>query len=192
MNQTEPEGDIADLSLRIKGSRKPKEGGGFRKFLRGTFKLAGALLLVALVLGGIAAAIGGYMYHREQSRNRPLAQAKSWGTIPVPSLDNAEFSLSTKWQSYKLYYQLHVNGFPSDVKSEYEKTGYNRNTGAGFTIVFLDRGGFKVDSIHVPLRSMTRIVGNDGVYAGLSIKDTHYMSADEYREAATWEITWSL
>jgi len=192
MNKAEPEHEIADISQHIESSRKRKESGEVRKFLKGALKIALAIIIAALVLAGIAAAIGAFISFRQEARNRNLAETKVWEEITVSSLQNATFNLSTKWEDYNLYYQFYVDGFPSEVQAEFDKTGYKRNVNAGFTIVFLDLTGFKVDSIHVLFRSMNRIVGDDGSYSGLYMKDTHYMSADEYRKVAMWEITWSL
>ena len=86
MAENESEHEIADLSLRIKGSRKLKEPGGARKSLKGTFKLAVALLIVALVLAAIAAGIGGVVYLWQKARNRPLAEPKFWRDITVQAI----------------------------------------------------------------------------------------------------------
>ncbi len=193
MNEKGPEHEIGGLSPpHNESNHKPKKPGEFRNFLKGAFKIALAIIIASLVIAGIAAVIVILINSQQEARNRNLAEVKVWEEITVPTLQKATFKLFTKWQDNNMYYQLHVDGFPREVQDEFDKKGYNRNLYAGFTIVFLDITGFKVDSINIPLRSMSRIVKNEGGYSGLSIKDTHYMSADEYRKITMWEITWSL
>jgi hypothetical protein len=169
--------------------KNPNKRSGFRNFMRGTLKLACALLIVALVAG----AIGGFSHYHENERNRPLATPKVWDEIAVLSLDDTSASLKTKWQDSKVYFQLRVNGYPEGVRiMDVEIQNLSAfDLGPGFRIVFLDNAGFKVYAINVPLNSMTRCVENNGICTGFSENNsTSVVSAEEYRQISNWKIYW--
>lgn len=192
MNQDEPQHEVADVSFRIKEASRPKELGRARRFVKGTLKLTTAFLVAALVLAGIAAGIAGVVYLREEARNRPLAELKTWRQITVPSLEGATFSLGTKWRDGQMYYQFYLVGYPAQVRKELENAGYPGMENKGFSIVFLDQTGFKLGSTWIPLHSMTRLVGGDGGFNGLSMNDRTGATADWYRQIASWEVQWHL
>jgi hypothetical protein len=189
----------ADVSVRIKGTSAKRETGALRRFFRGTFKLALALIITGVVLGAIAALIAGGVYWHEQSRNRPLAFPNFLNPITIPSLENTTFTLMTKWVDSQMYYQLRVDGFPAEVKKHFDpvadpfgRRSTSRAAEGSFTVVLSDAMGFKIQDILIPLNSMTRVVSPSNTYSGLSIKNTTYMSADKYREVSSWEVQWSL
>lgn len=162
-----------------------------KTFLLGVVKLAVALTLGLIVLGVGAWAISAFSEHREAVKNAPLETPKVWRQQTVGALNNAQLSLATKWHDGHMSYQFEMKGYPSSLSEKRANTRAYELHQPRFTLIFLDESGFKLFDHQIPFSEMTRVVDDSGKPAGLSAKGRTYESADTYRKAVTWEVTWS-
>lgn len=163
-----------------------------RDFFISAGKIAVAIVLSIIFLSIVGWGIYEYYDHRETEKNLPLATPRSWREIEVGALENARFSLSTVWHDGRLAYQLQVNGYPAAFATARDKrTSYSYNS-PEITLTFLDRNGFKIFDHKIRLNEMILLVDEKGKGIGLSARGDTYVSADNYRGAVSWDVTWSL
>jgi hypothetical protein len=148
----------------------------------------------------------------EEAANAPLATLKVWPDVTVGALANGmaedvngksyydvngkpiqlkggqapQFHLQTIWRGGRVYYQLEVKGYPPSIREAKQ-----RGTQAAFSIVFLDKDGFKLFEHALPLADMADLIGADGQPSGMSWKGDESVVVDFYRRAANWELSWS-
>lgn len=158
-----------------------------KAFLLGTLKIAVALFLVVVALIGVFAGWNSYQENQQKALNAPLAETKTWPLIKIDVFEDAQFRLVTMWRDSRLYYQLNVKGYPKSIESARRKLGTSK-----FTISFLDSSGFKIFSHEVNLATMAMEVDSKGEGGGLSVNDNTHISAEDYRRAAKWEVSWNF
>jgi len=140
--------------------------------------------------------MGGYMVwqNRETAKNASLAQPRTWPAIRIEALENAELKLSTMWREGALHYQLSIDGYPKIILAtrDIRKDRVSSAMRPEFTIEFLDENGFKLFEHEIPLNKMAKIVNAKGQGVGLEAKGHTYLTAETYRRAASWNITWNF
>lgn len=162
-----------------------------KTFFLGAVKIAVALLLTFIVLGAAVWAINAFSEHREAVKNAPLETPKFWMPQRVGALENAQLSLITKWRNGNVLYQFEMKGYPAFLSESRPNMPAYQIRLPAFTLIFLDEGGFKLFDHQILFSEMTRVVDDAGKPVGLSAKGEAYVSADVYRKAVTWEVTWS-
>ena len=163
-----------------------------RTFFIGVGKVALAIVLAVVLLSLLGWGVYAYYQHREAEKNAPLATPKGWPAISVPALDNARFSLRTIWKDRRVSYQFRMTGYPKQVATTRDQHGPRSREDGTFTLTFLDQAGFKLFDHKVLLREMALNVDDKGQGGGLEIRGDFYTDADEYRSAASWELTWAF
>jgi hypothetical protein len=158
----------------------------FRRFVIGATKIgAGIALAIGLLVGGT------WLISEQQNRSRqladaPLAMRKEWPPMTAAALGGSVFNLATMWKDSKLYYQLNVVGYPANIAAARDAA-----SNASFTLLFNNAQGFRIFSKQIQLNEMIAIVGGDAQRTGLSWAGDEFQTADTYREAASWELSWA-
>jgi len=157
---------------------------GAKKFAVSVLKLGCGIAVAALIIG---LAIWGFNAAQErfqESANAPLAALKTWPESPA--ISNTKLHMRTVGRSGSVFYQVDVDGYPPVVRRSRETAAQ-----AGFNIEFLDKDGFRLSQHRLPLTEMIAAIGPDGEPGGLSWKGDEVMSADTYRRASIWDVSWS-
>lgn len=163
-----------------------------KSFFLGTAKIAAAIFITIIALAIVGWGVYSFSTYREEVKNAPLGTPKVWSSINIGALGNSRLSLSTKWNDERMSYQFEMRGYPKSLAAQFESQHPYTIKEPGFTMTFLDKNGFKLFEEELPLSKTTRVVGNDGKPVGLAAKGNTYVSADSYRQAATWEVTWTF
>jgi len=116
-----------------------------------------------------------------------LDKAKTWRVIDLPQLDGISVYLSTSWFDGKLYYKFTV--LPGEKAEKAKENAAERDK---FTILFYDKGGFKLLEIPVHLRSLTRIVDDDGKTISCHMNDAVECTSALYRKFKDWNVFWNF
>jgi hypothetical protein len=162
----------------------------FKSFLIWVLKISAVFVVVIMAIVAIFSGWEGFQKSKLEAARLPLAQAKTWPVEQIKPLGGVNIELSTKWRDHQLLYQFKVIGYPKGIELAREKfVGSKR---VGFTIYFRDAGGFKVFSHHIPLNEMSLTVGPNGEGIGLTANSKTSMNDDDYRNATTWDIEWSI
>lgn len=112
---------------------------------------------------------------------------KEWPKIQLRgNYKDHELSVSTKWSNQNIAYVLTVepsfSNWPSLIKNPYHS----------FKIHFLDKAGFIVRKIEVPLSSMTNILNENGKSNGYQVSELLPMTLPEYLKIDSWNIEWNF
>jgi len=167
--------------------------GAVRGFFLGALKIAVVIVLAVVLL--VALGWGGYSLYEgwDAAKNAPLGKTRTWPELVIHPLGNAKFKLSTAWRDGGLHYQFTVDSYPPAVDAAWRGAGSDvLGGGPKFTLTFLDQQGFKLFEHEVPLNRLTHAVDQSGKAVGMSAKDQTYVTADTYRRAASWEVTWNF
>jgi hypothetical protein len=161
-----------------------------RSFFVGVTRIA--LIIVIAIVALSAAGWGVYEFSqaRERSRNAPLATLRKWPAVRIEALGAIELNLSTIWRDGRLFYQFSVGGYPAELASV--RDADSRSANAAWTLSFLDENGFKVFEHQVPLNAMAKVIDSSGNGTGLNSNGDTYVSAEDYRRATAWEVTWNF
>ena len=167
----------------------------FKSFAVGVARVAAIIVVVVVTLTVLS--LGGsavwedWTEARDAARNAPLEKLKVWPAQTIEALGGVEVTLSTKWHGSQMLsqmlYQLDVNGYPPEISAA--RDGVTDDSKWGLR--FLDKDGFEVVEVEVPLGTMNRMSPAIGQHTGLSENASVGMSVDDYRRAASWEIVWS-
>jgi len=163
-----------------------------KAFLVGALKIALALFLVVIALIGAIQGWNVYDESRRKSHDAPLAQPKAWPSKSVEPLSGVQLSLVTIWRDGQLHYQFFADRYPKAVERARDARRDGSSRDSKFTMSFLDANGFMVLSHDVPLNSMAKILDAKGQGTGLQANSSALMTADQYRNAARWDITWNF
>lgn len=159
-----------------------------KAFIFGTLKIALGLFLASLAIGLVIWGWSSFSDYQKSTKEAPLAQPKIWPDQSVSALENVKLSLKTMWKNGDLYYQFSTDNLPKAISVARN----NRDANRSFNIAFLDRNGFKLFEHQIPLRDMSTVVGVDGKASRLEINNKTPLSADDYRNAASWDIGWNF
>ena len=132
-------------------------------------------------------------------------QPPRWGTRTRKRVINKpKFALDeqsvfvTKYADKILFRNLYnklvdIGYYTGDYLSFY--SSYALDMPRMLTITFTGAGGFEIKSVSISRFSMIRNIGNNGELVGYSyygsVKNTGYVSADEYSKITDWEIMWN-
>jgi hypothetical protein len=169
------------------------EKSSFKVFFLGTAKIGLAIFIAVIALAMVGVSIGFIYKHIESAKNKSLIVVKYWPQINISPLKNAKFDLTTKWQDSIVYYKFSMSDYPTEKENDKYSDKINspyHSTKGALTIILLDDNGFKIRDKQIEFNKMTRTIDNDGKLIGLSVNDSFYMSADDYRKIKYWEITW--
>ena len=161
-----------------------------KSFFLGAAKIAVAIVISIVVIVGIWWGVDSFSTHRDAVKNVPLEIPKIWSSITIGALDNSHLYLTTRWSNGRMSYQFEMKGYPKSLASQFETQQPYSIRAPGFTLTFLDKNGFKLFDEEIPLNKTTRVVSDDGKGTGLSARGDTYVSADNYRQALSWEVTW--
>lgn len=165
------------------------------------FFLASAKIAVALFFAGLALllvyqATEAILEWKQEKEDATLGQPRQFKEKNAPAL-SVSFRLKSSWRRANdieafiegrermMLYQFTVIGYPEMIDRAREEKDK-----VSFTVTFLDTDGFKIKSIAVPLRAMTRNVGADGKGTALHYQGKISISADQYRHIADWKVSW--
>ena len=158
-----------------------------KSFAVGVARIAAIIVVVIVTLSGLG--FGGFALwnHLETERNAPLEALKIWPPITAESLGGVTLRLSTKWREGRVLYHFRVAGYPPKIAAAMDGS----TDASKWNLVFLDKDGFEAATVDVPIHKMSRgETGVAGQYTGLDANSDTYMSADNYRRAAGWDISW--
>lgn len=175
-----------------------------KKISTGILKIAGAIIVVIVVIALFFWGYSSYTKKREAVKNAPLSEAKTWKFIQAgAALNNSLVALTSKWEDRKIYYQFTIiTGAKIKSLSDEElirkyldaeqskALGLPDPVSPNYTLIFMDSGGFKIHEFQIYANQLTRNVDNDGKAQGWSYKGDEYMDADTYRKMYSWDISW--
>lgn len=165
-------------------------GGGVMRvkaFFIGVLKVSSAIFVVAAIIGGAAWWVMDARDRNRKAAELPLAQTKTWPTMTAEALGGAKFDVATMWRDGHIFYRFTVVGIGEAITKAREDTDSNPT----FIIQFQNASGFKIREKRIELHDMVGMMGSDGTYSGFTWSDTEYLSADDYRDAASWQILWA-
>jgi hypothetical protein len=116
-----------------------------------------------------------------------LGLKKTWGTVTLSKYGDMNIKLVTSWQNGKVYYKLTASGGELDKLNTQRDNYYVRPQ---FIINFIDYKGFKIESIIVPLKSMTRTIGPNSTTLGFEISESAFMRQEIYQNISEWSLSW--
>ena len=162
---------------------------GLTNVLQGIGKIAAAMVVAVVALGGIVWGITTFNEHRERSANAPLMEPKIWPAVSIGAPEKSELHLSTIWTNGQLSFRFQLLGYPSQLKSAMEDAS---RSSSGITLIFLDAHGFKIFDHRIDLSSANRTVDGKGQPTGVELQDNFYVSADDYRRAKHLQASWNF
>ena len=162
---------------------------GVKSALQGIGKVAAAMVVAVVALGGIVWGITTFNEHRERSANAPLMEPEIWPAVSIGAPEKSELHLSTIWTNGQLSFQLRLAGYPSELKNAMDGAARSLSS---ITLIFLDAHGFKVFDHQIFLSSVSRNVDDKGQPIGVELQDNFYVSADDYRRAKHLQASWNF
>ena len=174
-----------DANAGSPGSEAHPAASTARRILMGGAKLATGIVLTVVALGVLGALIYGII----GARNAGLTERRDWPSVEARGLDGATFDLATMWRNGSLRYILNVSPYTASIREARERSSAGRSS---FTILYLDKGDFRVASSTLYLNTLTAIVDSTGQPRSLSYQGFTAMSAGVYRRIAGWQISWSF
>jgi hypothetical protein len=179
----------AAVAARKIGFRKRDKTEGaapMKRFAIGALRIAAGLSIAILIVVGAVWAFYAQQEASQKATDAPLAVKKDWGTLTADGLGGARFSVATKWQDARIYYQVTVEGFPPIIAN-----ARDTSPNSTFTLGFFDKDGFKTFVKQIDLHEMIAATGADGVRTGLSWNGDDYLLADLYRNSTQWNLAWA-
>lgn len=119
-----------------------------------------------------------------------LAEAKNWSVITIPSLSNLTVSLRTSWRDGVMYYVFTALSYNSISNSYLINNSVNPYS--HFKISMVDRNGFTLLEIEIPITSMTRMVDDAEVVKGFIISKNIYCALESYKNFYNWNLAHNL
>lgn len=165
-----------------------------KQFLISAIKIATGIVISIVALALLGWLVYAISDHRSQIKNAALAEPRRWPPITIAALDNSTVTLSTVWRDGRLSYQFAVDKYPPAARAARDsmRTTMTSLSAPGFTISFLDKAGFKLFDFRVELGETTQVVDDRGQGIGMKSRSDTYVSAENYRSAASWDVTWNF
>jgi hypothetical protein len=162
-----------------------------KNFILGVLKITAVILVVIISLTLLIWGTYAVREHRERVRNEPLAQPRTWPSLRIEALENSQVTFSTVWRDGRMSYQFAVDRYPRAARAARDSERVLFPT-PSFTLTFLDKAGFKVFAFSIELNEIDRVVDAKGEGLGVSARAGIYVSAEDYRSAAAWNVTWNF
>lgn len=156
-----------------------------KDFLIQTTKVA--IVLLMLALASLTVYKGIEFVRKKLQYEAALASPKTWNTLTLHSLENAQVSLVTKWQDGFLSYQFEMKGYPNAFT---QANASQCISSPKFILTFMDKSGFKIFDQEVMFSEVKQVVDTSGTPVGLSAKGGTYKPAGMYGKAASWDVVW--
>lgn len=175
----------------------------YKDFWKSIIKIAVAIIIVICFFAIISGIIIGYLYSKEQEREKKrkedralLAIPKDWNSLKITALENSTFHLRTLWKDGHVYYQLYIDKYPKQFRQiREEKDLLDRmlnNFSRKITIIFKDKNGFTLFKEEILLKDISGVTDNNEKVKSLYNEGNFYLSDDVYKNIFYWEISWSL
>lgn len=123
-----------------------------------------------------------YEKNKEKVLKTQLAKPKLWRVITIPPPHNIVLTLQTSWREGKLYYILTATP-PNKIDAK--RSYYSK-----FEINMLDKSGFNLFELDVPLSSMSRVVDEKGKPSHFEQNNSYACTAEMYEDFTDWSVKW--
>lgn len=162
-----------------------------RGFFVGTVKLSLAILGAMVALVALLGLVWFGYLSWEKLQEKPLEQVKEWSKDLTNPLQMV-VEVRTKLVDKRLMATVSVRGYPAYL-SDPRLAKKNRETNAGFTLIFYDADKFKVFEKQLPLSELANRVDDKGTDIGLRGEFEQYFSnPDSYRRFASFDVLWDF
>ena len=161
-----------------------------KNFLIGVAKVAVGFVIASVLLALLFWGGSVFMESRQDARNAPLAVAKKWPETTALG-GKVNVTVTTKYRDSALHYRFHVKGYPPELDAALRSIDRLGRTET-FTVNFLDADNFELFEIVIPLSETTRGLDEQGVVQGIYATGSQFVSAENYREAESIQMEWSL
>lgn len=131
-----------------------------------------------------------------------VQEAKKFNESAISALKIPRITLETRWKDDLMYYKLYIYAKDKEVDNKYKQLliDTSRNdlyfetrvkTIDKISANFLDKDGFKIYTLNIPISDMTRIVDNSGNAIGYTINSNIAMKPELYKDFESWELTYT-
>lgn len=151
-------------------------------------KIAAAIVAAIVVLS----VLGWGAWKLQEMKEK--ADAKQYETIklwPVDLKENLQVTLlaRTKLVEGRLLTEVNVDGFPAYLTDPRLQA---KNRGAGITLLFQDKDGFKVHAKTIAIGEFSGILDSKGARSGMRYEFDDYLSAAGYARISQLRVEWTL
>lgn len=131
-----------------------------------------------------------------------IQEAKKFNESAIAALKIPKITLETRWKDDLMYYKFYLLNKGKEKDNSYVrllddslKTDLYFETRVKtmdkITVNFLDKDGFKIYILNIPINGMTRIVDGDGNVIGYTINSNITMKPELYKDFQSWELTYT-
>lgn len=125
----------------------------------------------------------------EDLKIKALSNPIYWKSLTIAPLDNLNCVLETSWINGYLRYIFTVSPYNHKIKYAREIDPYHRNS---FFITMLDKNGFKLLEIKIPLIAMSEVVNGKGQIVFSENRSEIACPRDKYETFSRWTIEWNF
>jgi len=131
----------------------------------------------------------------EEAERKILSKLIDWGDLQM-KFGDIKVNLKTSWRAGSLHYIFSVSTTTEKIKKAKTRHDFLRAYGykggelESYNILLLDHNDFKLCEMKIYVTSMIELVNEKGDVWELESKSSGSCSADNYRNAAYWNLTW--
>lgn len=149
-------------------------------------------LTLSLFIAGVAILTVAHLYSTiseisEKKQNEKYAVVKNW----EDDLKRLHLKViaKTKWVNGDLLLMIAIDGYPDFLR---DSTLRQQNIDKGFWFRFLDKDGFNIKNIFIPLSEFTVKVNRDGTRIGLKAQTSQPIDISSYKEFSAFNVSWTF
>lgn len=131
-----------------------------------------------------------------------VQEAKKFNESSISALKIPRITLETRWKDDLMYYKLYIHAKDKEEDNKYKRLliDTSRNdlyfetrvkTIDKISANFLDKDGFKIYTLNIPISDMTRILDDSGNAIGYTINSNIAMKPELYKDFESWELTYT-
>ena len=132
-----------------------------------------------------------------------VQEAKKFNETAISPLKIPRVTLETRWKDDLMYFKFHLIAKDKEGEdNKYKRLLFDtsRNdlyfetrvkTIDKIIINFLDKDGFKIYTLNIPISDMTRILDSNGNAVAYTINSNIIMKPELYKDFQSWELTYT-